>query len=187
MPNAAISAFEDGDGLSALLRPLREVPGLGNYADSTDCFVRALLFASSLQARQDRPRCPGQTGLIPFKKRVGVVTTNGSPGTIATSSTSGGDKKVKLTAIFSPEHGYMGVVADAAVLSVASTKDPATGVPVYSLLQGESYAGAGDGRTSRCCCSTFRTSARASIRTRRRLYVLRAAAEDSAPSTDRPN
>jgi uncharacterized protein YbbC (DUF1343 family) len=46
-------------------------------------------------------------------------------------------KKIRLTAIFSPEHGYLGIAADGA--SVASTKDPATGVPVYSLFQGASY------------------------------------------------
>ncbi len=45
-------------------------------------------------------------------------------------------KKLKLTAIFSPEHGYLGVVADGE--SVASTKDPATGTPVYSLFDNRS-------------------------------------------------
>ncbi len=101
----------------------------------------ALLFASSLAARV-------KTGLdvlveqdfAPIAgKRVGVVTNHTGltwdhrhiVNVLAAS------KKVKLTAIFSPEHGYMGVVADGA--SVASTKDPATGVPVYSLFQGESY------------------------------------------------
>jgi uncharacterized protein YbbC (DUF1343 family) len=46
-------------------------------------------------------------------------------------------KKIKLTAIFSPEHGYQGIVTDGA--NVASTRDPETGVPVYSLFQHGSY------------------------------------------------
>ena len=101
----------------------------------------ALLFASSLPARV-------KTGLdvlveqdfAPLAgKRVGVVTNHSGltwdhrhiVNVLAAS------KKIKLTAIFSPEHGYLGIVADGA--SVASTKDPATGVRVHSLFQGESY------------------------------------------------
>jgi uncharacterized protein YbbC (DUF1343 family) len=42
-------------------------------------------------------------------------------------------KNCKLTAVFSPEHGYLGIAADGAY--VDSGKDPATGVPVYSLFR----------------------------------------------------
>src|ERR1700686_3147278 len=59
-------------------------------------------------------------------KRVGVVTNHSGltwdhkhiVNVLAAS------KKIKLTAIFSPEHGYLGIAADGA--SVASGKDPAT-------------------------------------------------------------
>jgi uncharacterized protein YbbC (DUF1343 family) len=44
--------------------------------------------------------------------------------------------KVKLTAIFSPEHGYQGTAPDDT--SVASGKDAATDVPIYSLFDRES-------------------------------------------------
>jgi uncharacterized protein YbbC (DUF1343 family) len=72
-------------------------------------------------------------------KRVGVVTNHSGltwdhkhiVNVLAAS------KKVKLTAIFSPEHGYLGIAADG--VSVASGKDPATGVPVYSLFHNNSY------------------------------------------------
>ena len=42
--------------------------------------------------------------------------------------------RVKLKAIFGPEHGFTGTAAEGA--RVASGKDPATGVPVYSLYGG---------------------------------------------------
>ena len=41
---------------------------------------------------------------------------------------------VKLKAVFGPEHGFLGTAAEGA--PVASDKDPATGVPVYSLYGG---------------------------------------------------
>jgi uncharacterized protein YbbC (DUF1343 family) len=72
-------------------------------------------------------------------KRVGVVTNHSGltwnhkhiVNVLAAS------KKIKLTAIFSPEHGYLGIAADG--VDVASGKDPATGVPVYSLFQNGKY------------------------------------------------
>ena len=42
-----------------------------------------------------------------------------------------GSKNAKLTAIFAPEHGFSATTA--AGEDVSSGKDPATGVPVYSL------------------------------------------------------
>jgi uncharacterized protein YbbC (DUF1343 family) len=66
-------------------------------------------------------------------KRVGVVTNHSGltwdhrhiVQVLAAS------RNCKLVAIFSPEHGYQGIAADGA--EVASSRDAATGVPVYSL------------------------------------------------------
>ncbi len=72
-------------------------------------------------------------------KRVGVVTNHSGltwdhrhiVNVLAAS------KRIKLTAIFSPEHGYLGISADG--VDVTSGKDPVTGVPVYSLFQNGKY------------------------------------------------
>lgn len=67
-------------------------------------------------------------------KRVGVVTNHSALTwdhrhivTVLAATT-----KLKLAAIYAPEHGYLGTAADG--LAVASTKDPATGIPVYGLF-----------------------------------------------------
>jgi uncharacterized protein YbbC (DUF1343 family) len=71
-------------------------------------------------------------------KRVGVVTNHTGltwdhRHIVQVLASSG---KVKLAAIFSPEHGYLGTAPDDT--SVASGKDSITNVPIYSLFDRES-------------------------------------------------
>jgi uncharacterized protein YbbC (DUF1343 family) len=85
-----------------------------------------------------------QTGLdvligenfAPFEgKRIGLITNHTG---LARDGRRNIDAmlaaKVKLTALFSPEHGIAGTEDHE---NVANSKDPATGLPVYSLYQGE--------------------------------------------------
>lgn len=64
--------------------------------------------------------------------RVGLLTNQSG---IDRSGASGVDRLlaagVRLTALFSPEHGFRGAAAPGE--AVASTTDPATGLPIYSL------------------------------------------------------
>ena len=48
------------------------------------------------------------------------------------------DRGVKVTAIFSPEHGFRGTVDDG--MSIADSKDEKTGIPVYSLYGTDVHA-----------------------------------------------
>jgi uncharacterized protein YbbC (DUF1343 family) len=66
-------------------------------------------------------------------KRVGLITNHTGRDRVGTSSVDLLNRApgVRLTALFGPEHGIRGVAADG--VTIASTVDSATGVPIYSL------------------------------------------------------
>jgi uncharacterized protein YbbC (DUF1343 family) len=68
-------------------------------------------------------------------KRVGVIANQNSLTWDHRNVVTllGASSKVKLTAIFSPEHGFLASAEAGA--SIASSKDSSTGVPVYSLYE----------------------------------------------------
>lgn len=70
-------------------------------------------------------------------KTIGLVTnqTGISRGRRSTIDLLAGAPDVNLTALFSPEHGIRGELE---VDSVDDTRDPATGLPIYSLYKSES-------------------------------------------------
>ncbi len=76
-----------------------------------------------------------ESGFKPFRgKRVGLITNQtgvdrGLKRNIDVMRTAG----VNLTALFSPEHGISGQLDTE---HIGDTKDPATGIPIYSLYQG---------------------------------------------------
>ncbi|HWA41088.1 MAG TPA: exo-beta-N-acetylmuramidase NamZ domain-containing protein, partial [Gemmatimonadales bacterium] len=74
----------------------------------------------------------GDSAALIAGKRVGLVTNQSG---VDATGVSGVDRLraagVRLVALFSPEHGFRGT-ADPGE-AVASTVDPATGLPIYSL------------------------------------------------------
>jgi uncharacterized protein YbbC (DUF1343 family) len=72
-------------------------------------------------------------------KRVGVIANQNSLARDRRNIVSvlAATKRLKLVAIFSPEHGFQGTSAAGA--DIGSGKDPSTGVPIYSLYHGGSY------------------------------------------------
>jgi len=104
-------------------------------------FTAALMSAASLAAA--RPAAAYvMTGLEVLEKqdfarlegkRIGVITdqtgVDGSGRSVVDALFT--SPRVKLTAIFSPEHGFRGNAADGELIS--NSTDPATGLPIYSL------------------------------------------------------
>ena len=66
-------------------------------------------------------------------KRVGIITNQTGIDAAGRSSVDVlfASRKAKLTAIFSPEHGFRGNAADGEIIS--NSTDPVTGLPIYSL------------------------------------------------------
>ncbi len=66
-------------------------------------------------------------------KRVGLITNQTGVNRAGRSGVDAmfGSGKVKLKAIFSPEHGFRGTAADGEIIS--NSTDPVTGLPIYSL------------------------------------------------------
>ena len=78
------------------------------------------------------------TGLLKGK-RVGLITnpTGVDAGLEATVDRFRRDPRINLTALFAPEHGIRGNVA--AGQHIPGGKDPASGIPVYSLYGGRDH------------------------------------------------
>src|SRR4051812_47806838 len=72
-------------------------------------------------------------------KRVGVLANSNSvtPDGSNIITLLAASKLAKLAAIFAPEHGFS--ATSEAGANIASGKDSATGVPVYSLFEGSSH------------------------------------------------
>lgn len=66
-------------------------------------------------------------------KRIGIITNHSSVDAAGRNAVDAmyGSKKVNLTAIFSPEHGFRG--SEEGGVLIKNSTDPLTGVPIYSL------------------------------------------------------
>ncbi|MBI5743649.1 MAG: DUF1343 domain-containing protein [Elusimicrobia bacterium] len=105
------------------------------------CAISALLFAL-LAALTPPARAYVLSGLdvagagdfyIFEGKRAGLITNQTGMNRAGRSGVDAmfGSGKVKLKAIFSPEHGFRGNAADGEIIS--NSTDPVTGLPIYSL------------------------------------------------------
>lgn len=112
---------------------------------SRTCFlwgvlVCLLLFSSQIQAQENRviPGDEQTDAYLPLLKNQRVAIFSNHTGMIGQQHLLDVllEKEVKVTAIFSPEHGFRGK-ADAGE-HVSSTKDAQTGVPILSLYDGKS-------------------------------------------------
>ena len=112
---------------------------------SRTCFlwgvlVCLLLFSSQIQAQENRviPGDEQTDAYLPLLKNQRVAIFSNHTGMIGEQHLLDVllEKEVKVTAIFSPEHGFRGK-ADAGE-HVSSTKDAQTGVPILSLYDGKS-------------------------------------------------
>ena len=102
--------------------------------------VCLLLFSSQIQAQENRviPGDEQTDAYLPLLKNQRVAIFSNHTGMIGQQHLLDVllEKEVKVTAIFSPEHGFRGK-ADAGE-HVSSTKDAQTGVPILSLYDGKS-------------------------------------------------
>lgn len=102
--------------------------------------VCLLLFSSQIQAQENRviPGDEQTDAYLPLLKNQRVAIFSNHTGMIGEQHLLDVllEKEVKVTAIFSPEHGFRGK-ADAGE-HVSSTKDAQTGVPILSLYDGKS-------------------------------------------------
>lgn len=112
---------------------------------SRTCFlwgvlVCLLLFSSQIQAQENRviPGDEQTDAYLPLLKNQRVAIFSNHTGMIGEQHLLDVllEKEVKVTAIFSPEHGFRGK-ADAGE-QVSSSKDAKTGVPILSLYNGKS-------------------------------------------------
>ena len=112
---------------------------------SRTCFlwgvlVCLLLFSSQIQAQENRviPGDEQTDAYLPLLKNQRVAIFSNHTGMIGEQHLLDVllEKEVKVTAIFSPEHGFRGK-ADAGE-HVSSMKDAQTGVPILSLYDGKS-------------------------------------------------
>ena len=112
---------------------------------SRTCFlwgvlVCLLLFSSQIQAQENRviPGDEQTDAYLPLLKNQRVAIFSNHTGMIGEQHLLDVllEKEVKVTAIFSPEHGFRGK-ADAGE-HVSSTKDAQTSVPILSLYDGKS-------------------------------------------------